>query len=82
MIKSPCILVINGKRVGLESAVEKIVREYCKNYKIKSRSIKNDVESMIIELKVKDEAGLIDALSSLEQVSKVSLLTYEGDVVC
>lgn len=82
MVKAPYILVINGSRAGLESAVKEVLNAYSKNYKIKSRSIKNDVESMIIELKVKDESGLIDAVNGIEQVTKVSLLTYEGDVVC
>lgn len=81
-VKSPVILVVNGSRTGLEPAVKEILDTYAKNYKIKSRSIKNDMESMIIELRVKDEAGLIDAMNGLEQVVKVSLLTYEGDVVC
>lgn len=80
-LKAPYILVINGKREGLESTVTAVLKKYHRNFKIKSRNIVDDTERLIIELKVSKERELLEELTALEGVNKVSLLTYEGDVI-
>ena len=80
-MKAPFILVINGTYEGLEDAVTEVLKTYSKHYKITSRSIVNSTERMIIELKVSEEKELLDTIHGLKAVEKVSLLTYEGDVV-
>lgn len=79
-LKAPYVLVINGKRDGLEDYVEEILKGFCSYYKVKSRNISQDMERMIIEVKTRDERILIDSLAEFEGI-KVSLLTYEGDIV-
>lgn len=79
-LKAPYVMVINGKKEGLEDLVEEILNEYCGYYKIKSRSIIDDNEKMIIELKTAKEKDMMNKMSELKNV-KVSLLTYEGDVM-
>lgn len=81
-LKAPYILVINGSYEGLEDAVMPILEKYSRYYKVKSRSIINDTERMIIELKVKKEKELMEELHLIKAVEKLSILTYEGDVVC
>lgn len=80
-LKAPYVLVINGSYEGLEEAAKEVVKRYCKNYKIKSRNIESGTERMIIELKTSDEKGLLEGVNNIKEVKKVSLLTYEGDVV-
>lgn len=80
-LKAPYVLVINGSYEGLEEAAKEVVKRYCKNYKIKSRNIESGTERMIIELKTSDEQGLLEGVNNIKEVKKVSLLTYEGDVV-
>lgn len=80
-LKAPYVLVINGSYEGLEEAAKEVVKRYCKNYKIKSRNIESGTERMIIELKTSDEKGLLEDVNNIKEVKKVSLLTYEGDVV-
>ena len=79
-LKAPYVMVINGKKEGLEDFVEEILNEYCGYYKIKSRSLTDDNEKMIIELKTAKEKEMMNKMSELKNV-KVSLLTYEGDVM-
>ena len=79
-LKAPYVMVINGKKEGLEDFVEEILDEYCGYYKIKSRSLTDDNEKMIIELKTAKEKEMMNKMSELKNV-KVSLLTYEGDVM-
>lgn len=79
---APYVVVINGVCDGLEDAVVSVLEEHCRNYKIKSRSIVNTEERMIIEIKVRNEKNLLEDLRLLEGVDKISLLTYAGDVVC
>lgn len=79
-LKAPYVMVVNGKKEGLEDQVDNILKEYCKYYKIKSRNISDDNEKMIIELKTAKEKEMISEMSKLKDV-KVSLLTYEGDVM-
>lgn len=80
-MKAPYVLVVNGEYEGLEDALDKVLEKYSRHYKIKSRSIVNGMERMIIELKVSKEKELLDEINSLKGVEKVSLLTYAGDVV-
>ncbi len=80
-IKAPYVLVINGSYEGLEDSVRKVIRNYSKYHKVKSRNIVNGTERMIIELKTSDEKGLLEDINNLREVEKVALLTYEGDVV-
>lgn len=79
-LKAPYVMVINGKKEGLEDFVEEILNEYCGYYKIKSRNLTDDNEKMIIELKTAKEKEMMNKMSELKNV-KVSLLTYEGDVM-
>ncbi len=80
-IKAPYVLVINGSYEGLEDSLKKVVKRHSKHYKIKARNIVNGTERIIIELKTSDEKGLLEDINNIRQVEKVSLLTYEGDVV-
>ena len=79
-IKAPYILVINGKKEGLEEKVTKILAQYSKYFKVKSRNIDNDMERMVIEVRTQDDKGLVEMLGNIEGI-KVSLVTYEGDIV-
>lgn len=78
-MKAPYVLVVNGKRAGLEEQLEEILEKYCIYYKIKSRNIANESERLIIELKTRQEKDVLNEIAQIEDV-KVSLLTYEGDI--
>ncbi len=79
--QAPYVLVVNGRRAGLEEELFPTVEKYCKHYKTKSRNISRDTERVIIELKVSEEKELLEELLKIKAIEKVALLTYEGDVV-
>lgn len=78
-LKAPYVMVVNGKKDGLEDQIDGILKKYCQYYKVKSRNLTDDNEKMIIELKTAKEKEMIAQMSELKNV-KVSLLTYEGDI--
>lgn len=78
-LKAPYVMVVNGKRDGLEDQIDEILKKYCQYYKIKSRNLTDDNEKMIIELKTAKEKEMINEMAKIKNV-KVSLLTYEGDI--
>ena len=80
MVKAPMVLVLNLNRNISEEIVEAILKDLCKIYRIKSRSIKNSVKEMVIELKTSQESELMDRLSDMEGINSVSLLAHSGEV--
>ncbi len=78
-LKAPYVMVVNGKKDGLEDKIDEILKKYCQYYKVKSRNLADDNEKMIIELKTAKEKEIIKQMSELKDV-KVSILTYEGDI--
>lgn len=80
VIKAPMILVINLNRSISEDTIKDVLNSCSKNYKIKSRSVKNSVKEFVIELKTSQESELMDRLSGLEGIKSVSLLAHNGEV--
>ena len=79
--KAPYVLVINGKGIGIEKKIISVLDENCAYYKIKSRNLGASSARLIIEVRVKDAEILLDGISQVEEITNVSLLTYEGDIV-
>ncbi|MBQ7955156.1 MAG: DUF4956 domain-containing protein [Lachnospiraceae bacterium] len=79
-VKAPYVLVVNGKKEGLEDNVTNLLEEYCSYYKVKSRNMDKEFERMVIEVRTKSDKDLVEQLGKIEG-AKVSLLTYEGDIV-
>ena len=74
------LLIINADACDAEEAIMKIVEEYTKKPRIKSRNINANGCDMIIELRVKDGGGLVKKVSTLKGVRNVSLLSHDGEV--
>lgn len=80
MIKAPMILVINLNRSIPEDTIKDVLKSCSRNYKIKSRSIKNSVKEFVIELRTSEEDELMNRLSGIEGINSVSLLAHNGEV--
>lgn len=80
VIKASLVLVITLNREIPEETVLDILKSCSKYHKIKSRSIKNTVKELVIELRTSQESELMDKLSDLEGVNSVSLLAHNGEV--
>ena len=77
---SPQILIISVKNVSSESQITDIVRQYCKYFKVRSRSAINCAMDIVYEIRTDKGDVLVETLCNMENVAKVSLLKHEGEV--
>lgn len=78
--KVPSMLVVNSTSVNGEDAVLEVVKRYAKAYKVKSRNLSKDRLDLVVELRVKDESGLITEVAGLEGMVSASLIAHDGEV--
>ena len=80
-VKAPYVMIINGQKEGLEENIVAILEKNASYHKIKSRNISGNSERMIIEVRIREPKTIMDEIGQLKEVEKLSLLTYEGDIV-
>jgi len=78
--KAPMMLVVNSSVMEGEKAVLEIVSKYAKSYKVKSRNLSKGRLDMVVELRVKDESGLVSEVAALEGMISASLIAHDGEV--
>ncbi|MCI8430967.1 MAG: DUF4956 domain-containing protein [Lachnospiraceae bacterium] len=78
--KAPMMLVINSSVMDGEEAILETVGKYAKNFRVKSRNISRDRLDMVVELRVRDESGLVREVSGLEGMISASLIAHDGEV--
>ncbi len=78
--KAPMMLVVNSSDVNGEKAVLETVKKYTKAYKVKSRNLSRDRLDMVVELRVKDEGGLVSEVAAMEGMVSASLISHDGEV--
>lgn len=78
--KVPMMLVVNSSLADGEAAVLEVVGKYAKSYKVKSRNLSKDRLDMVVELRVKDESGLVAEVAALEGMISASLIAHDGEV--
>ena len=66
--------------MNAEDAVLEAVQKFSKLIRVKSRNISGGREDLIVEVRVKDEKGLIAAVSAVEGVEYTSLIAHDGEV--
>lgn len=74
------LLLVNAADPKIQKELENTVKANTLSYKIKSRNVGKHNLDTIIEVKVKDEAALIDSVIALEGITKVNLMTHDGEV--
>jgi len=79
-VKPALLLLVNGKDAKLQQELEGVLKEKTSFYKVKSRNVSNSGIDMIIELKTKNEGALVDAVSALSAVERVTLMTHDGEI--
>lgn len=78
--KVPMMLVVNSSLMDGESAILEVVGKYAKSYKVKSRNLSKGRLDMVVELRVKDESGLVSEVAALEGMISASLIAHDGEV--
>ena len=78
--KAPQILLVNSGTFENEKEIMEVVGKYCTLHKVKARNLTKDHLDMAIEVRVKDEAGLVTELMKKEHVLSASLVSHDGEV--
>lgn len=80
--KAPMILVVNADHYSAESEIMDAVKKFSRFNHIKSRNITNGKLEMLIEVRVKHERELLQAVADLPAVTHSSLIAHDGEVTC
>ena len=62
--RAPMMLVVNSSKMDDEQTVLDVVGKYAKSYKVKSRNLSKGRLDMVVELRVKDESGLVSEVAA------------------
>jgi hypothetical protein len=73
------ILIINLHKADDEEALNRILSENTKAYRVKSRNYNGNGINLVIELVSMEMATISNELSQMEPVEKFSLMEYETD---
>ena len=78
--KASYILTINGTDVFDEDILLRNIKQYSKNIHVRTRSIYNNQQELLLELHTKDSKNLIKACSETNGVTSSSLIYHDGEV--
>jgi hypothetical protein len=78
--KAPMMLVVNSSVMNGEKAVLDVVNKYTHSYKVKSRNLSQGRMDLVLELRVKDESGLVAEVAAMEGMISASLIAHDGEV--
>lgn len=78
--KASMLLIVNSSNIKIEEELIPIIKRFSSFHKIKSRNITTSNIDMVVEVRAKDEKGLVQAIAELKQMNSVSLLSHDGEV--
>lgn len=74
------ILVLNCDATAEEEALMAAIAPYCSNTAVRTRTRKPTSLDLLVELKTKQDALLVQAAAAVAGVKKVSLVAHDGEV--
>lgn len=80
VFRAPCLLVVSGEDIAIESELVGIAKSYSRSVAIRSRNVSKRGVEWILEMRVCSEEDLVQKIAALETVSSVHLMTHDGDV--
>ncbi|MCR5156808.1 MAG: DUF4956 domain-containing protein [Butyrivibrio sp.] len=78
--RKPYILIVNSSDVNAEDKITAAVKASSGMNRVKSRNLKKSGLDMIFEVNTSHEKELLRALSDIEGIENVSLLSHDGEV--
>lgn len=79
-IRAPYLLIVSGGAEAEEKVLQETMKKYTNTVRIRSRNVTKHGTEWIFEVRVKDGAQLVQALSSADGVRSVNMLSHDGDV--
>ncbi len=74
------IMTISASDYQCEDAVMQVIKEYCKHFKVKSRTLSTGQLNLVLEFASDDEKDCTDALLGIDGVHSVAVLSHDGEV--
>ena len=78
--KPALLLLVSGTDPQVQPEIEALLKQHTAAYKIKSRNVSKTSIDMIVEVKVTEEAKLLDQILALDSIRKANLMTHDGEV--
>lgn len=78
--RAPMILIMNLKDSKKEPEMMETIKKYSKSYKVKSRNLSAEKCNLVVEVRVKEEYEMVQAVSGLDGMESVSLISHDGEV--
>ena len=78
--KAPMMLVVNSSVTDGEQEMMDTVKQYAGACRVKSRNLSSGRLDLVVELRVKDESGLIQEVAGLKGMISASLIAHDGEV--
>ena len=79
-VRMPYLLVVSAAAGIDETALMACIKHFCPRAKVRSRNISQRGMEWIIELQIKDGAGLVHRVSNIMGVTAVNLMSHDGEV--
>ncbi len=77
---APLLLVVNGRADADSARILELARQMGKGVRVKSRTLTLDSLDLVVELRTGKESELVQAISALEGVQNVSLVSHDGEI--
>jgi len=78
--KAPMILVVNASDRNAEETVGRVISEYDRHFRVKSRNMTAAAIDLVIELRTARGGELVRQVMDVESVTSASLLSHDGEV--
>ena len=78
--RAPMILVANLGDASKEPELMEKVKGFCKYAKVKSRNITGKHCNLVVEVRASEEYEMTQAISEMEGIESVSLVSHDGEV--
>lgn len=79
--KAPYLLTINARGIQSDADILAVIKKHARYPRVKARNLVQDELDMIVELRTRSEAPLLEAVSRIEGVSRVSLVSHDGESI-
>lgn len=76
------LLVVNAEdKDEVIGKLDAAIAHYCRSSHVKSRNVRNGIEDIVYEIRTKEEQKLARAVSAIEGVNSVSVLSHDGEIM-
>lgn len=78
--KASMLLIVNSSRTDSDNEIVGKVKEFTKDFKVKSKNLTANSLDMIVEIRVKDEHNLAHEIMQIQGVTSASVLSHDGEI--